>query len=493
MSETTMQHIWQPETGITGLGPSSVEVAASEMGSIKRIWAEQKERLKGTSLLSKFTERLSREWAIETGVIENLYQIDRGITQTLIERGFHAEFLTHGSTNKPPGYVINLLRDQQDALEGVFAFIKQNRPLTTSYIKQLHSSLVQSQDCTEGIDAEGRLIEIPLIKGDWKIHPNYPTRDGVTFGYCPPEQVASEMDRLVAMHQEHLDAGVPAEVEAAWLHHRFSQIHPFQDGNGRVCRALASMVLVQAGLFPLVVTRNEKDKYIDALEAADKGDLKWLVDLFVSLQLTQFRKATALSENILTEGENVASALSGLKKAAERSKEARQLELQRVFDLSRQLEDDTVTAFEELVPELQKVLLSLSHRGAAFVKRSNQSTNHFYWGQIVENAREHLDYFADTSSYRSWVTLNMVWERRARLVFTFHGIGRPFSGSLVCAPFFEFRDGDDNEQTHSTIVPIAESAFVFFHDETQEAVADRFRSWRDKVVTVALKQLGESL
>jgi len=23
----------------------------------------------------------------------------------------------------------------------------------------------------------------------------------------------------------------PPEIEAAWLHHRFTQIHPFQDGN----------------------------------------------------------------------------------------------------------------------------------------------------------------------------------------------------------------------------------------------------------------------
>lgn len=489
---TNTQHIWQPETGITDIEVPWTELAASEIESIRKIWAEQRDRLKGTSQLTQFTDRLSREWAIETGIIENLYQIDRGVTQTLIERGFQAEFLTHGSTNKPTSYVINLLRDQQDALDGIFDFIKQQRALSTSYIKELHAALVRSQDHTDAQDPSGNLIEIPLIKGDWKMQPNYPTKNGVIFAYCPPEQVASEMDRLVAMHQEHLDAGVAPEVEAAWLHHRFSQIHPFQDGNGRVCRALASMVLVRAGLFPLVVTRDDKDKYLDALEAADKGSLTALVELFAALQRSQFRKATALSENILSAGVDVGSIMSGLMRAAERSRESREQELRTVFTHAQALEADTMTYLETLVPNLQQVMLSVSPRGTAFMKRSIEANSHYYWGQIIENARK-LDYFVDNSSYRSWVTLNLSWNRRARLVFAFHGIGRPFSGSLICAPFLEFRDLDEDEQAHSTVMPVTDEGFVFFYNEALEQTKQRFRTWREKVVAVALKQLGESL
>ena len=490
---TITQQIWKPETGITDIEIPWKALAASEIESIRKIWAEQRGRLNGTSQLAQFTERLSREWAIETGIIENLYQIDRGITQNLIERGFQAEFLTHGSTNKPPSYVINLLRDQQDALEGVFDFITQRRDLSTSYIKELHAALLRSQDHTDAQDPSGKLVEIPLIKGDWKMQPNYPTKNGVVFTYCPPEHVASEMDRLVALHRAHSKEGVAPEVEAAWLHHRFSQIHPFQDGNGRVCRALASLVLVRAGLFPLVVTRDDKNKYLDALEAADKGELKPLVNLFAALQRAQFRKATALSENILSTGADIASIMGGLMKAAEKSRETRVQEQRRVFEDAKALETDTASYFEGLVPNLQQVMLRVSARGAAFVNRSTPETNHFYRAQIIDNARNHLDYYADTASYRSWVTLNLVWERRARLVFAFHGIGRPFSGSLVCAPFLEFRDNDEDEQIHSTIVPVADEAFVFFFNEPLARIRERFGTWRDKVVAVALKQLAESL
>ena len=493
MSTATTQHIWKPDTGITDIEVPWRELSATEMDSVRKIWVEQQERLKGSSQLNQFVERMSREWAIETGIIENLYQLDRGITQTLIERGFQAELLTHGSTDKAPAYVINLLNDQKDALEGIFDFIKRKRPLSTSYIKELHAALVRSQDYTEGQDPTGKLIEIPLIRGDWKKQPNYPTRDGVVYAYCPPEQVASEMDRLVEMHEKHLTEGVAAEVEAAWLHHRLSQIHPFQDGNGRVCRALASMVLVRAGLFPLVVTRDDKDKYLDSLEAADKGNLKPLVEIFASLQRAQFRKATALSENILTSGSDIASLMSSLLKTATQSREAKIQDQRKVFEFAKKLEDDTIHALEDLLPQLQHVLRTVNQDGTAFVKHSIEETRHYYWGQIIENARKHLNYFVNPSPYRSWVSLNMVWDRKARLVFAFHGSSRRFSGGLVCAPFFEFRDSDEDNQMHFTVVPVADEPFDFFYNDKLANIQERFRKWREGVIAVALKQLGESL
>ena len=186
---TISQKIWNPDTGITEIDTPWQTLGASEIESIKKIWAEQQERMKGTRQLTEFTERSSREWAIETGILENLYQIDRGITQTLIERGFQAEFLTSGSTNKPTSYVINLLRAQQDALEGVFDFVSQRRELSSSYIKELHAALVRSQDHTDAQDSHGNLIEIPLIKGDWKTQPNYPTRKGVNSHTARPSRL----------------------------------------------------------------------------------------------------------------------------------------------------------------------------------------------------------------------------------------------------------------------------------------------------------------
>lgn len=128
----TEHSIWNRETGITDIEGDPIQLSASEIPGIKAVWTDQRKQLKGSAQLSDFTERLSREWAIETGIIENLYEIERGVTQTLIERGFQAELLSHGSTNKPRDYVIQLLSDQKDALDGVFDFVKSDRTLSAS-------------------------------------------------------------------------------------------------------------------------------------------------------------------------------------------------------------------------------------------------------------------------------------------------------------------------------------------------------------------------
>lgn len=492
MNDVSTHPIWHPDTGITDVEGDVEDLSASQIPGIKAIWTDQRQRLKGTAQLSEFTEKLSREWAIETGIIENLYEIERGVTQTLIEQGFQAELLGHGSTNKPRDYVIQLLHDQKDALDGVFHFVKNERSLSSSYIKELHAALLRSQRSTEALNALQQHVEVPLIKGAWKTQPNYPQREGVTYTYCPPEHVDSEMDRLVAMHRGHIAKTVPSDVQAAWLHHRFTQIHPFQDGNGRVARAIASLVLVKDGLFPLVVTREDKPKYLDALELADQGDLKPLIDLITKLQITQFRKASAISEALLAE-EDVNAVLVGLLKEADKIAADKLASLREVFALADIVERDLHDRLEGIVPNISAALQKVVNGATAYVNRANPNTDHYFRAQIVENAKHHIGYFADTAEYRSWVALNLRWSRRGKLVFAVHGIGKPFNGSLICAPFLEFKDLDEEGEMRSTQIPVADEGFVFFYNEVPDRLVSRLRPWREDVLKVALKEITLNL
>jgi Fic family protein len=65
----------------------------------------------------------------------------------------------------------------------------------------------------------------------------------------------------------------------AHLHHRFEQIHPFLDGNGRTGRLLLNLLLVRRGFVPIVIEKHRSDRYLDCLQAADSGRLSSLAEL----------------------------------------------------------------------------------------------------------------------------------------------------------------------------------------------------------------------
>lgn len=87
----------------------------------------------------------------------------------------------------------------------------------------------------------------------------------------------------------------------------------------------------------------------------------------------------------------------------------------------------------------------------------------------------------------------MRWSRRGELVFAIHGIGKPFNRSLICAPFLEFKDTDEDGQMRAALLPVAEEGFVFFYNEERDRLLLRFRPWRETVPKVALKELTQNL
>ncbi len=285
----TIAHRWQP---ITDLPDDWQAMADPTLPVLAEEWRKGREAVGESEEIRRFNAELLREVAIETGLIEGLYSIDRGTTETLIRMGLIKEELAQGIIDRSPDEIMPILEDQHSATEGLFDFVKQKRDLDASYIKELHAHLTRHQPSTVALTSAGQRVEIPLLRGEWKQQSNNPRReDGSVHEYCPPEHVAAEMDRLIEMHTAHEAAGVAPDVSAAWLHHRFTQIHPFQDGNGRVARSLASLVFLRAGWFVFSVTRDERARYLDGLENADAGVFEPLIALFAALQRRWFERA----------------------------------------------------------------------------------------------------------------------------------------------------------------------------------------------------------
>jgi hypothetical protein len=96
-------------------------------------------------------EKINREWSIETGLIERIYSHPRGVTETLIEKGLEAAVLRHQGRVSPEeaDRAIAMMLDHHKVLEGLFAFVKRELPLTEHYIRSLHAEHTAHQRETD--------------------------------------------------------------------------------------------------------------------------------------------------------------------------------------------------------------------------------------------------------------------------------------------------------------------------------------------------------
>ncbi|MDR1989997.1 MAG: Fic family protein [Acidobacteriaceae bacterium] len=111
-------------------------------------------------------------------------------------------------------------------------------------------------------------------------------RRKVHFEAPPSKAVPAEMRRFIAWFNETAPRGsapLPALVRAGLAHLYFVSIHPFEDGNGRIGRALAEKSLAQTlgrpSLIALAHTiESQRKDYYAALEDNNKGMevTKWL-------------------------------------------------------------------------------------------------------------------------------------------------------------------------------------------------------------------------
>lgn len=88
-------------------------LASSELPPLVTVWNEQADRLRQSGEFQTFSEKLRREIAIETGIIERLYTIDRGITRLLIEQGINEALIPHGATDRPVNRWFPLLKTKK--------------------------------------------------------------------------------------------------------------------------------------------------------------------------------------------------------------------------------------------------------------------------------------------------------------------------------------------------------------------------------------------
>jgi Fic family protein len=500
-----IEYRWKP------IEPLSNEERAIDLSDILPLsegWKQFKSRLKVSNPtgLRQFNERLIRSLSIETGILERIYDLDRGTTEALIAKGFVEDLIQRESTNIEPSTLVDILRDQEAAIYLVQDLIANARPFTRGVLLELHAILTRHQPTTIAVDQFGNRMEVPLRRGAFKEHPNNPRRpDDSIHEYAPPEHVISEVDNLLVWLDSYKDDN-PLLV-SSWLHHRFTQIHPFQDGNGRVARVITTMVLLREGLLPLVVDRSMRTNYISALESADRGRLEPLAGIFAALEKNAILQALSLDVEAEQQAEKslTGAVIESLEAKFNKRRQVRRQELLVVNTVAQQLRSIASESVERSLRELTwRVFLHDERPDVRVIEGGpDRGNSHWYKFEVTQlNERLVSKKWINFSQGQYFVKAAVQYEK-TRLVFvvSFHHIGRELTGVMEVTSFLLLETFDEaeedilirGERVGSDVIPSCLEPFVITWNTVPEKVEPAFNRWLDQSLAIAMKEWGDKI
>jgi hypothetical protein len=336
------------------------------------------------------------------------------------------------------------------------------------------------------------------VKGKFKTLPNNPRRsDESTHEYCPPIHVDSEIDNLLASLDEY--STEDPIVVAAWLHHRFTQIHLYQDGNGRVARALTTLALLRSDLLPLVIDRDLRVEYIKSLEQADTGDLEGPASLFARLERNAILQALSVDADaeISHHRTLTAAVIESLTQKFGKRREAKSAELRHVNSVAVSLRGRARRSLEQGLNQLSKVVAPIAEPEIHIADGGPERGNaHWFKFEVAKSANE-SGKIANFSEDHYFLKATMRVARE-RLVFvtSFHHVGRDLSGIMEATAFAKlesFEDSEDREYVSQEFFVCCLEPFVFTYKTKEEDIADAFARWLDAALAVAIKEYGDRL
>lgn len=242
-------------------------------------------------------EMLSQE-GVESSKIEG-ENLDRESLQSSIRQQFGLQ----------PTVQRNTIKEAAMAKLLCAVYYTFDQPLTHEMLWHWHSLLFESET---KIDDVGRYR---THEESMQIVSNRYDRQKVFFEAPPSARMLEEMTRYIDWFNDQ-SLQLPILGRAAIAHVYFESIHPFEDGNGRIGRALIEKVLSQAFLRPVLlavskVLEHRRKEYYAALEQCNRTlDVGHWV-LFFSDAVLKAQKESIELLRFLIKKSSMLTALSG--------------------------------------------------------------------------------------------------------------------------------------------------------------------------------------
>lgn len=220
-----------------------------------------------TRILDKF--RL--EWNYHSNALEG----------NMLSLGETRAFLLEGITAQGKPFKDYLdIKGHDEAIDYLIGFLRNDESLTEVDIRRLHEILLVGPYYVDAKAPDGNIGRRKVEPGRYKRHPNHvETVTGKIHYYATPEETPARMKDLMEWYHEQDDGEeLHPVIVAALLHHRFVEIHPFDDGNGRMARLLTNLSLMKHSYPPVLIRKEDRGEYFLALAEADEGDPEGIID-----------------------------------------------------------------------------------------------------------------------------------------------------------------------------------------------------------------------
>ena len=198
-----------------------------------------------SSALLKIKEDLTLEWTYNSNSIEG-NTITLRETQLILQEGMTIK----GKSLREHFEVFN----HEKAIDYLYTLVNNNYTLRGIDILNLHGLVLHNIED----DFAGR-----LRNGGVRIM-------GANFTPPNANKVSALFDELIEFINENALA-LNDLVLATIFHHKLAWIHPFFDGNGRTVRLAMNLLLMRKGFPPAIILKNDRKKYYEALNQANKG------------------------------------------------------------------------------------------------------------------------------------------------------------------------------------------------------------------------------
>ena len=235
-----------------------------ELAAFKVAFMELKKALKKPQDMEVVARALTDE-AVKTSAIEGV-NVDESVVMSSICKALGVEYAPKGFTKdaRAEGVAQMMLAVRE----------KWNAPLTAKLLTGFHGALMAGEEKRVAVGAF-RTHKEPMRV----IRRHADGTAEIRYEAPPSENVPKEIAAFARMWKA--PATTPADValKCAMIHPHFESIHPFEDGNGRVGRALVAKALAEGLGIPLVlpvstVIARHRAAYYEEINEASRS-LDW--------------------------------------------------------------------------------------------------------------------------------------------------------------------------------------------------------------------------